>query len=180
MARLGFVDTEGNVFHINQNPDNSVLRKKKKNEETAPAMAAVSKQPSTEVKDVRTVDTVSQFKETQKNLKKAEKNLNEKTEARQKKEAEIYKKEGQSFIPEFKKNGVISYQTKDENQPSALPEVKITRAEMDKKVSKELDEEEKAFDKWKIANYENNMARVNSEDTTLYDKTIGTDVCQVR
>lgn len=139
-------------------------------------MAAVSKQPSTEVKDVRTVDTVSQFKETQKNLKKAEKNLNEKTEARQKKEAEIYKKEGQSFTPEFKKNGVISYQTKDENQPSALPEVKITRAEMDKKVSKELDEEEKAFDKWKIANYENNMARVNSEDTTLYDKTIGTPI----
>ena len=70
MARLGFLDTEGNIFHINENPDNSVLRKKKKKDEDyAIANAGQTVKPTDTVKDVRTVDTVNKKKEEEEDSK---------------------------------------------------------------------------------------------------------------
>lgn len=131
--------------------------------------------------DMRTVDTVNQYKQTKKDLKEAEKKLDEKTKARQKKEKKIYDKVGQEFTAKFTnpQNEKISYLSKN-NQRTALPEQKITREEVNKQVSKELEEEEKAYNDYKIANYLNNVAKVNNEETNLWDKTGGNVVRAVK
>ncbi len=131
--------------------------------------------------DIRTVDTVSQYKQTKKDLKEAENNLKLKTKERQEKEKEIYDKVGQEFSPKFKnlQKEKISYLSKN-NKLSALPEQKITRQEVDNQVAKELDEEEKAYNDYKIANYLNNVAKVNNEKTDLWDKTGGNVVRAIK
>ena len=48
MARLGYIGTDSKIFHINENPDNSVLRKKKKEEEPALVKVAETVKPTTQ------------------------------------------------------------------------------------------------------------------------------------
>ena len=89
MARLGFVDTKGQIFHINQNPDNSVLKKKKKQEET-PALAAVSQT----VKPTQTVNTINSDGYTATNKKYGDYKYQDYAN---KKDYKIYKKDGKSY-----------------------------------------------------------------------------------
>ena len=48
MARLGYIGNDSKIFHINENPDNSVLRKKKKEEEPALVKVAETVKPTTQ------------------------------------------------------------------------------------------------------------------------------------
>ena len=167
MARLGFVDTEGNIFHINQNPDNSVLRKKKKKEETVPAM----------VQAAQTVEPTVKVAQT--NFKNAENDLNLAQSRYETALANELKKTGKDYrtkFDDFTKNK-ISYQTKEQDKENATPKIeKIPIQEANKNLQNELADVQDKFDKWKIANYENNLAKVQSEKSTLLDKTLGTPV----
>lgn len=151
--------------------------------DTTPALSAVSK--TNKVQDIRTVKNEQngikdndirtiKTEDTQKNLKDAENNLNLKTAERQKKEAEIYEKAGQTFNTKFEnpKTQTLTYDTKGQKK-TALPEQKITPTQARKQLTKELGEEKEAYDQWKIANYENNLAKANEEDYGLWDKTLG-------
>ena len=163
MARLGFVDTEGNIFHINQNPDNSVLRKKKKEEE-APAM----------VKVAQTVEPTVKVAQT--NFKNAENDLNLAQSRYETALANELKKTGKDYrikFDDFTKNK-ISYQTKEQDKENATPKIeKIPIQEANKNLQNELADVQDKFDKWKIANYENNLAKAQSKPVTLWDKTGG-------
>ena len=155
--------------------------------ETTPALSAVGNKTS-KVQDVRTIKNENtqqngikdndfrtiKTEDTQKNLKDAENKLNLKTAERQKKEAEIYEKVGQSFNTKFEnpQEQTLTYDTKGIKK-TALPEQKITPNEARKQLTKELGEEKEAYDQWKIANYENNMAKANEEEYGLWDKTVG-------
>ena len=164
MARLGFVDTEGNIFHINQNPDNSVLRKKKKKEETVPAM----------VKVAQTVEPTVKVAQT--NFKNAENDLNLAQSRYETALANELKKTGKDYrikFDDFTKNK-ISYQTKEQDKENATPKIeKIPIQEANKNLQNELADVQDKFDKWKIANYENNLAKAQSKPVTLWDKTGG-------
>lgn len=164
MARLGFVDTEGNIFHINQNPDNSVLRKKKKKEETVPAMVQVAQTVEPTVKVAQT------------NFKNAENDLNLAQSRYETALANELKKTGKDYrtkFDDFTKNK-ISYQTKEQDKENATPKIeKIPIQEANKNLQNELADVQDKFDKWKIANYENNLAKAQSKPVTLWDKTGG-------
>lgn len=69
----------------------------------------------------------------------------------------------------------ISYKTKQEDKPKNQPTI-IPIQEANKNLQKELEAKQKTYDEWKMANYQNNLARVQSEDTTFLDKTLGTPV----
>lgn len=81
-------------------------------------------------------------------------------------------------FPDITKN-TISYQTKTENKPKNQPTI-IPIQEANKNLQKELEEKQKAYDAWKIANYENDLAKVQSEKSTLLDKTLGTPVRAIK
>lgn len=91
------------------------------------------------------------------------------------------KKTGEDYRTKFDdtRNKKISYQTKEEDKVQNKPKV-IPIQEANKNLQNELQEIDEAYDKWKIANYENNVARVNNEESTLFDKTIGTPIRAVK
>lgn len=160
MARLGLVGVDGKLFHLD-----STTTKKKKDEEVK---TNVKETDNVAKKDIRTIKT----EDTTKKLKEAEDNLDLKTAERQKKESEIYEKAGQTFNTKFEKPETLTYDTKGKKK-TALPEQKISTKEVRNQVSKELDEEQEAYDKWKLANYENNLAKANEENYGLWDKSVG-------
>ena len=173
-ARLGFVSTEGEIFHINENPNNSVLKRKKKKDEEAPAMAAVTQttKPTTDIRTIKTAEN---------NLKKAESDFEEKDKQYQKALSNEIKKTGVDYKTKFddKTKKRISYETKEEDNKKAQPKV-IPVAELSKNIPKEAAERQEAYDRWKIANYENNLAKVNNEESTFLDKTIGTPIRAIK
>lgn len=63
----------------------------------------------------------------------------------------------------------ISYQTKNEDKPKNQP-TPIPIVETSKKIKKELEAKNKAEDKVRIAEYENNLAKVYDEKTTNTDR----------
>ena len=91
------------------------------------------------------------------------------------------KKTGEDYRTKFDntRNKKISYQTKEEDKAQNKPKV-IPIQEANKNLQNELQEIYEAYDKWKIANYENNVAKVNNEESTLFDKTIGTPVRAIK
>lgn len=118
MANLGFVDTKGQIFHINQNPDNSVLRKKKKKDE-APAMAAVTQtvKPTQTVKS--TANTVNADGYTETNKKYGDYKYQDYAN---KKDYKVYKKDGKSY-----------YYNENTKQYVDMDTPTMTSAEQDKK-----------------------------------------------
>ena len=152
------------------------MRKKKKKEEEAPAMAKVqSAQNGGFTADVRTIKTADN------NLKIAESELEEKDKKYQKALANEIKKTGTDYTVKFddKTKKKISYETKEEDNKKAQPKA-IPIAELSKNIPKEAEERQEAYDKWKIANYENNLAKVNNEESTFLDKTVGTPIRAIK
>lgn len=162
MANLGFLDTEGNIFHLD---DVVTPTKKKKKDEEVYAMATMplSVQPTVTVTP-------------QSNLENAEKEFKEASDIYQKRLAQEIKKTGKDYKTTFdnRANQKISYQTKKEDikpQPDIIPIV-----EAKQNLQQELENKQRAYDQWKIANYENNLARVKNEESTLFDKTLGVPI----
>lgn len=116
------------------------------------------------------------YTQTQKNLRDAENNRNI--------ALSNYK---QALSNELKKNNVdyrtkfnniygnqISYQTKEQDKKNTQEKPTIIPiAEANKNLQKEIEANNKAYDAWKLANYENNLAKVQNEKTSLFDKTLG-------
>ena len=162
MANLGFLDTEGNIFHLD---DVVTPTKKKKKDKEVHAMATMplSVQPTVTVTP-------------QSNLENAEKEFKEASDIYQKRLSQEIKKTGKDYKTTFdnRANQKINYQTKKEDikpQPDIIP-----IAEAKQNLQQELENKQKAYDQWKIANYENNLNRVQNEESTLFDKTLGVPI----
>ena len=112
--------------------------------------------------------------EAKKNLKQADKEFNTASRKFENALSKELQKTGIDYRTKFEdmSKKKISYQTKNEdkpkNQPTPIPIVETSR-----KLKKELAEKDKAYNKWKIANYENDLAEVYDENTTTWDKTGG-------
>lgn len=126
----------------------------------APAMAAVSVQP-----------TVSQ---TRSNLKSAETAFDTASENYQNALSREYKKNNVDFSVKFDKPNLDIKDTTGFPTRTALPQIDAQKIEQSRAgAQKELDEKNKAFRNWQMANYENNLAEVANEKTSLWDKTGG-------
>lgn len=129
------------------------------------------------VKVAQTVEPTVKVAQT--NFKNAENDLNLAQSRYETALANELKKTGKDYrikFDDFTKNK-ISYQTKEQDKENATPKIeKIPIQEANKNLQKELEDKQKAYDAWKIANYENNLAKVQSEKSTLLDKTLGTPV----
>lgn len=146
----------------------------------APAMAQVSSQtirPLDTVKDVRTLT----LDDASKNLKIADNELKVADDRYQNALSRELKKTGEDYRTKFDdtRNKKISYQTKEEDELPTKPKV-IPIQEANKNLQNELNERQQAYDRWKIANYENNLAKVNSEESTLFDKTLGVPIRAIK
>lgn len=131
--------------------------------------------------DLRTIDTNKLFEQSQQNLKNADnefKVANDIYQNRLKQELDKTGIDYRTQFPDITKNK-ISYQTKDEDKPKNQPEV-IPIAEARNNLQNELNARQEAYDRWKIANYENNLARVQNEESTLFDKTLGTPIRAIK
>lgn len=117
------------------------------------------------------------YKQTQSNLDIANNTFTKASQNYQsslKKELDKTGVDYRTQFPDITKN-TLSYQTKTEDKPKNQPTI-IPIQEANKNLQKELEDKQKAYDAWKIANYENNLAKVQSEKSTLLDKTLGTPV----
>lgn len=115
-------------------------------------------------------------KVAQTNFKNAENDLNLAQSRYETALANELKKTGKDYrikFDDFTKNK-ISYQTKEQDKENATPKIeKIPIQEANKNLQNELADVQDKFDKWKIANYENNLAKAQSKPVTLWDKTGG-------
>ena len=152
-----------------------MYKKKKKDEDYALVNATQTVQPTT---DIRTVDTVNT---PQKNLENAENKLNEANKKYEKALSKELKKTGKDYTTKFENplNKRISFETKKEDQKISKP-TPIPVAEANKNLQKELTEQQQALDQWKIANYQNNLDKVQNEKSTLFDKTVGVPIRAVK
>ena len=127
--------------------------------------------------DTRTPALVKPTVDTALNLKIADNDLKVATDRYQNALSRELKKTGVDYRTKFDNitNNKISYQTKQEDKPKNQPTI-IPIQEANKNLQKELQEKQEAYDKWKLANYENNLAEVQNEKTSLWDKTIGTPI----
>lgn len=152
-----------------------MYKKKKKDEDYALVNATQTVQPTT---DIRTVDTVNT---PQKNLENAENKLNEANKKYEKALSKELKKTGKDYTTKFESplNKKISFETKEEDQKISKP-TPIPVAEANKNLQKELAEQQQALDQWKIANYQNNLDKVQNEKSTLFDKTVGVPIRAVK
>jgi len=153
-----------------------LYKKKKKDEDYALVSASQTVQPTTT--DIRTVDTVNT---PQKNLENAENKLNEANKKYEKALSKELKKTGKDYTTKFESplNKRISFETKEEDQKISKP-TPIPIAEANKNLQKELAEQQQALDQWKIANYQNNLDKVQNEKSTLFDKTVGVPIRAVK
>lgn len=115
--------------------------------------------------------------ETTQNLKIADNNLKVAQDIYRNKLADEIKKDGQDYRTKFDDvtSNKISYQTKSEDKPSTQPKI-IPIQEANKNLQNEIKNIQTEYDKWKLANYENNAAKAAASETTLFDKTIGTPI----
>ena len=145
-----------------------------------------------DVKDIRTVDTVNkkkevdpkkekakqEYKQTQKKLNQAEQTYNATTSAYQNALSKELEKRGTNFQTKFddytKKK--IGFQTKEEDTKIKKPKMSGDILDARKSIKKEVKDREEAYKQWQLANYENDVAKVNSEDSTFLDKTVLTPV----
>lgn len=126
------------------------------------------------VKVAQTVEPTVKVAQT--NFKNAENDLNLAQSRYETALANELKKTGKDYrikFDDFTKNK-ISYQTKEQDKENATPKIeKIPIQEANKNLQNELADVQDKFDKWKIANYENNLAKAQSKPVTLWDKTGG-------
>ena len=117
---------------------------------------------------------IKTVEQTQKTLKQANKEFDAASKRYENALSNELKKTGIDYRTRFEDMSKkrISYQTKDKDKPKNQP-TPIPIVETSKKLKKELAEKDKAYNKWKIANYENNLAEVYDEKTTTWDKTGG-------
>lgn len=117
---------------------------------------------------------IKSVEQTQKTLKQANKEFDSASKRYENALSNELKKTGIDYRIRFEdmSKKKISYQTKNEDKPKNQP-TPIPIVETSKKLKKELAEKDKAYNKWKIANYENNLAEVYDEKTTGWDKTGG-------
>lgn len=129
---------------------------------------AQERQKRAQLEDIRTVKTAQQ------NLRNAENEFSAASDRYENALSRELKKTGIDYRTRFddmsKKK--ISYETKNEDKPKNQPTV-MPIVEVSKNLKKELDAKDKAYNKWKVANYENDLARVNTEKSTVWDKTGG-------
>lgn len=175
------LDTNGNQIGTMKVP---TVAEREKRQQQLDRESAIAARTRSQPKLLQTIDTTQSYKQTKKNLKEADDILTQKTKVRQNKEAALYEAAGQKFRPEFKdlRKERLSYKDKEkQNKPqTAIPEQKITPEEVEKGTKKELKEEEKALENWKIANYQNDFARANEEKVTTLDKTLGTPIRAIK
>lgn len=152
-----------------------MYKKKKKDEDYALVNATQTVQPTA---DIRTVDTVNT---PQKNLENAENKLNEANKKYEKALSKELKKTGKDYTTKFENplNKKISFETKEKDQKISKP-TPIPVAEANKNLQRELAEQQQALDQWKIANYQNNLDKVQNEKSTLFDKTVGVPIRAVK
>lgn len=150
--------------------------------DSAPAMSEVGRSTQT----VRPIDTVKDVRtltldDAKNNLKIADNELEVANDRYQNALSRELKKTGEDYRTRFDdtRNKKISYQTKEEDEFPTKPKV-IPIQEANKNLQNELQERNEAYDRWKIANYENNLAKVNSEESTLFDKTLGVPIRAVK
>lgn len=121
-------------------------------------------------------------------FKLAEKNLNEKEEkydsalkAFQEKQSEEYKKSGIDFQTKFEstKGKKISYQTKEEDKLQTAPKM-YDLTEVNKNIEKERKAVNDSLNDIVLAKHQYDSAKVATEDTTMFDKTIGVPIRAIK
>lgn len=161
---ITYVDQQGNV--VNQKLTGKTGGYTR---ETTPALVGAAQNNT--VKGVEPTVKVAQT-----NFKNAENDLNLAQSRYETALANELKKTGKDYrtkFDDFTKNK-ISYQTKEQDKENATPKIeKIPIQEANKNLQNELADVQDKFDKWKIANYEKNLAKAQSKPVTLWDKTGG-------
>ena len=116
------------------------------------------------------------YTQTQKNLRDAVKNRDVALSNYRQALSNELKKNNVDYRTKFNNiyGNQISYQTKEQDRKNtqAKPTI-IPIAEANKNLQKEIEANNKAYDAWKLANYENNLAKVQNEKTSFFDKTLG-------
>ena len=117
---------------------------------------------------------IKSVEQTQKTLKNANREFDLASKRYEKALSKELQKTGLDYRTKFEdmSKKKISYQTKNEDKPKNQP-TPIPIVEVSKNLKKELDDKDKAYTKWKIANYENDLAEIYDEKTTNWDKTGG-------
>lgn len=185
ITNITYADKYGNIVNHKMTGDTGGYHAKDLNQE-APAMSVVGNNQiinnnqnygNNSVRDVRTIT----LEDANKNLKDADNEFKVANDRYQNALSRELKKTGEDYRTKFDdtRNKQISYQTKDEDTLPTQPKV-IPIQEANKNLQKELQERDKAYENWKIANYENNVAKVNNEKSTLFDKTVGTPIRAVK
>ena len=169
----------------------TINKKPKKQEEFKPALSEVTNDSLLSYKPVQnTKEVKKEVKKDNKELNIAEKNLKASDENYYKKQEEYQN----AISKELNKRGInakttfdnlnnqmISYQTKEQDmektkgKPQEIPMQEIKQSVKDKE-----EEYNQAYDQWKIDNYKYNVAKVNSENTNLFDKTIGVPIRAIK
>lgn len=130
--------------------------------------------------DVRTITTPSTISDFKSIKDEKEKNLNIKQKEYEKGLSKTLNKSGTDFKVEFKsKQGQkLEYQNKEKDKEGqvAKPKINLSIPKANKQIQKQVDERNVAYNDYKIAKAQYDEAKVNSEKTTLADKTIMTPV----
>lgn len=105
------------------------------------------------------------------NFDTATNNFNTASQAYQARLANEIKKTGYDYTPQgqFQPMGQLSYQNKNQNVTNTQPNV-IPIAEARKNATEEREAKEQEYNKWKQANYDYNVAQVQNEETTNWDR----------
>lgn len=139
-----------------------------------------------EIKKEKT-EAEKKFEETQLALKNAENDLNVAKDIYNNKLVKELQNQGVSYETKFddlSKQQLSNDKTKNFDAQKQTNQFVETNKKANEIKENNLQEEQKKieeeYNKWKIANYENNVAKVNQEDTTFWDKTLLTPVRAVQ